>query len=154
MTLKASTGLRNKMLDTGSLKATFAAGFIRYYKGSVPADADAAISSESTNVLCTLSISAGGTGINFDTAAAAGVLAKAPAEAWQGVVGNGGGVATFYRHYTATEAGGTVGGSSTTLARLQGSIAAAGGDLNLTNTTLANGATETLDYYVVGLPTL
>ena len=40
MTIKISTGCANKLLDTGSLKSIFAAGFLKLYSGSAPADAE------------------------------------------------------------------------------------------------------------------
>lgn len=143
MTLKVSTGLRNKLMDTGSLKSIFAAGFIKIYSGSAPADADAAVTG---TLLVTISISSGGTGINFDTAAASGVLSKAPAETWSGVCT--GGTAGYYRHVAA----GDTGVSSTTEARLQGNVATLGSDLNLSSTTLVGAATQTIDFYSVTLP--
>jgi len=41
--LKASTGLRTKLLDTGSLKSILDGGVINIYSGPVPATADAAL---------------------------------------------------------------------------------------------------------------
>lgn len=146
MTLKASTGLRSKLLDTNPLKTIMAASFIKIYTGAEPATADAAVTG---TLLCTISINSTGTGVNFDTAAVAGVLSKAPAEVWSGV-NAAGGTAGYYRHVAA----GDDGTLSTTQARLQGSVATAGGELNLSSTTLTNGATQTIDYYSVTLPTL
>lgn len=144
MTIKLSTGLANKLLDTGSLKSIFAAGFIKIYSGSPPADADAAATG---TLLVTISIASGGTGINFDTAGVAGVLAKAPAETWSGVIAATN-TAGYFRHVAA----GDTGASSTTQARLQGSVGTVGADLNLTSTSLVSGATQTIDYYTVALP--
>lgn len=144
MTIKVSTGLANKLLDTGSLKATFAAGFLKIYSGSPPADADAAVTG---TLLSTISIGSGGTGVNFDTAAAAGVLAKAPAETWSGV-NAATGTAGYFRHVAA----GDTGASSTTQARIQGTVGTVGADLNLTSVSLVSGATQTIDYYTVALP--
>ena len=52
MALKASTGLRNKLMDTGSLKSILAGGLIKVYGGAVPADADAAATG---TLLCIIS---------------------------------------------------------------------------------------------------
>lgn len=146
MTFKVSTGLRNKVLDTGSVKATLALGFINIYAGAVPADADASIGA--ATLLCTISVASGGTGLTFGTAAG-GVLPKAAAETWSGV-NAATGTATFYRHVAV----GDDGTLSTTQARLQGTIATAGAEMNLSSTALVAAATQTLDYYVVALPTL
>lgn len=148
MSYKASTGLRNKLLDTGSLKASLALGFIKIYSGSEPATADAAIAGGNT-LLCTISVASGGTGLTFATSAAGGVLAKNASEVWSGV-NAATGTATFYRHVAVADD--TL--SSTTQARLQGSIATAGAEMNFSSTSLTSGATQTIDYYVVALPTL
>lgn len=144
MTIKISTGLANKLLDTGSLKTIMAAGFLKIYTGAAPADADAAATG---TLITTISISSGGTGINFDTAAAAGVLAKAVAETWSGVNGSTN-VAGYYRHVAA----GDTGALSTTQARIQGSVGTAGADLNLTSVSLVSGATQTIDFYTIAMP--
>lgn len=146
MSLKASTGLRNKLLDTGSLKSIFALGFIKIYSGAVPADADAATTG---TLLCTISNNSTGTGTNLAVAAAAGVIQKLASETWSGVNATGG-VASYYRHVAA----GDTGALSTTEARLQGLVATVGSEMNLSSTTLTGGATQTLDFYSVQLPTL
>jgi len=48
----------------------------------IPATADAALGS--ATLLCTVSVSGGGTGLNMDTTPSSGVLTKAAAEAWYG----------------------------------------------------------------------
>ena len=145
MTLKTSTGLRNKMLDTGSLRASLGAGFIHIYAGAEPATADDAIGA--ATLLTTISNASTATGITFEAAASAGVLPKLASEIWSGL-NVAGGVASFYRHVAA----GDTGALSTTQARIQGTCGLAGADMNLSNTTLANGATHTVDFYQVNLP--
>jgi len=146
MSLKVSTGLRSKMLDTGPLKTIMALGFIKLYSGAEPANADAAITG---TLLSTISVNSTGTGLSFDTAAVAAVLSKAPAEVWSGT-NAAGGTATYYRHVAA----GDDGTLSTTQARIQGTVGTVGAELNLSSVILANGATQTIDYYSVALPTL
>ena len=145
MTLRLSTGLRTQLLSTGSLKSIFAAGFLKIYSGTEPTSADDAVTG---TLLCTISISSGGTGVNFDTAAVAGVLSKAPAEAWSGV-NAASGTAGYFRHVAV----GDTGALSTTQPRLQGAVAVVGGQLNVPSLSLT--ATATLgpvDYYSVALP--
>ena len=144
MTILASTGLRIKMLDTGSVKTIFAAGFLKLYTGAAPASPDDAATG---TLLSTISINAGGTGTNFDTAAVAGVLSKAPAEIWSGV-NAATGTAAYYRHVAA----GDTGASSITQARLQGSVGVLGADLNLSSVSLVSAATLTVDYYSAAMP--
>jgi hypothetical protein len=144
MTLMLSTGLRNKLLDTGSLKTIFAAGFLKIYSGSAPASADAAVTG---TLLCTISIASGGTGINFAAAAASGAIPKLSSETWSGT-NAATGTAGYYRHVAV----GDDGTLSTTQARMQGSIGTAGEDLNLSSTSLTSAATTTIDYYSAALP--
>lgn len=147
MTIKASTGLRDGTLVTGSLRSLLNGGRINIYAGAEPATADADLGG--ATLLCAVTVNSTGTGINFDTAASGGVLQKAPGEVWSGV-NAATGVASFYRHVAAGDAG----DASTTAARLQGTIGIAGADLNLSSTSLTSGATQTIDYYSVALPTL
>ena len=144
MTLRLSTGLRSKLMDTGSLKTIFAAGFIKIYSGAVPGDADAAATG---TLLCTISNASGGTGINFNAAAVSGILDKASAETWSGV-NAATGTATYFRHVAV----GDDGTLSTTQARIQGAIATVGSEMNLSAVALTSGATQTVDYYSVTLP--
>lgn len=144
MTIKTSTGLRNAMLGTGSLKSIMDAGSeIRIYSGAVPADADASIAA----AVLLLTIKNGSSGITFDTAAAAGVLLKKPSETWGGTV-VADGVPTFYRHVLTADTG----TASTTAPRYQGSCGVAGADMNFTAGALVTGAVQTMPFHSVNLP--
>lgn len=147
MAVKASTGLRNRMLDTEPLNDILDLGFVKIYSGTPPATADATLGG--ATLLCTISVSGLGTGLTFEAAAVSGVLAKNAAEVWQGT-NVASGEASFYRHV----APGDTGGSSTTEPRLQGTVALVGGDLNLSDVDLVEDAPQSIDYYVVALPTL
>lgn len=146
MTLKVSTGLRNKMLDTSPLRTVLNLGFLKIYSGTPPASADDAIGGGNT-LLCTISNASSGTGLTLETAAALGVLVKETTEVWSGNNANSG-TATFYRHVAV----GDTAVSSTTEARVQGSIGLAGEDMNLSSTALVAAAPQTIDYYAVALP--
>lgn len=143
--MKASTGLRTQLLDTGSLKTIMALGFLKIYGGAIPADADAAATG---TLITTISVNSTGTGLSFAAAASAGVLSKA-AEVWSGVNGSST-TATYFRHVAV----GDDGTLSTTQARIQGTVGTAGADLNISSTALTSGATQTVDFYNVALPTL
>lgn len=150
MAIKTSTGLRNKMLDANPLKTIMASGFIKIYAGTPPTTADDAIGGGNT-LLCTISNNSTGTGITFAASASGGAIAKNGSEVWSGVNSNGSGLtATFYRHVAV----GDDGTSSTSQARIQGTIGAVNADLNLSSVVLPNGGTQTIDYYSVALPTL
>ena len=143
--MKVSTGLRSQMLDTAPLKTIMALGFLKLYGGAIPSDADAAATG---TLITTISVNSTGTGISFDAAASGGVLAKA-AEVWSGVNGSSTAV-TYFRHVAV----GDDGTLSTTQPRIQGTVGTAGADLNISSTSLVSGATQTIDFYNVALPTL
>ncbi|RZL88830.1 MAG: hypothetical protein EOP82_21680 [Variovorax sp.] len=145
MTLKVSTGLRNAMLDTQSLKTALALGFIKLYSGAVPATADAAVTG---TLLTTISVNSTGTGLSLATAAASGTIAKA-SEVWSGV-NAATGTATYFRFIAATGDDGTL---STTQKRLQGTVGTSGADLNLSSVNLTATAVQTIDAANITLPT-
>ena len=147
MALKTSTGLRNGVLSGGSLKSRLDGGRINIYAGTPPATADDAVGG--ATLLCAITLNSTGTGINFDTAAAGGVLQKAPGEVWSGV-NAATGTAAWYRHVAA----GDDGTLSTTASRVQGLIGVAGADLNLSSVSLTSDATQSIDFYSLAWPTL
>ena len=147
MTIRLSTGLRNKMLDGGSgggIKGALNLGFINIYSGPQPLSADTGATG---TLLGTASVNAGGTGLTFD-AAALGVISKAAAEAWK-FLGITTGTAGWFRFYPAA---GNPANTSTTEARLDGSIAASGADMNLSNISIVASAPNTIDVFQFTLP--
>lgn len=149
--MKASTGLRNKMLDTGSLKSLLDDGVLRIYEGTVPADADASVGG--ATLLCEITDNDQGLGasqgIDFEASAVAGVLSKASGQVWSGT-NAATGTAQWFRLETQADDG----SSSSTNPRIQGTISTAGADLNLASTALVSAALQTIDYFSVALPTL
>ena len=144
MTLQVSTGLRNKMLDTGSLKASIALGAIKIYTGAPPATADAAVTG---TLLSTITVSAGATGLSLGTAAS-GSIPKA-VEVWSGV-NAASGTAGYFRYVVLATDDGTL---STTQPRLQGTCGTSGADLNMSSVNLTAAATQTVDAGSITLPT-
>ena len=142
---KFSTGLRNKMLDANPFRTVMALGNVKIYAGAEPATADAAVTG---TLLTTITVASGATGLSFAAAAVNGVIAKA-VETWSGT-NAASGTASFYRHVAVADDGLL----STTQARIQGNIAVAGADLNISNVNLVAAATQTIDSYNVALPTL
>jgi hypothetical protein len=143
---KFSTGLRNAMLDTGSLKATMDGCFLKIYAGTAPADADAALGSPT--LLCTLSDNGGVGGLTFASAAADGAISKDVAQIWKGTnVATG--TAAFFRVVGAADDG----SSSTTAPRMQGTIGNVSTDMLLADTTLTDTEEFILEYFYVSLPT-
>lgn len=146
MSIQLSTGIRNYLLDTGGFDAALNGGLLNIYDGTPPAGPDDAISGNT--LLCTISVNGLGGGLNFESAAVAGVLSKAAAETWQGTNAASGN-ASFFRFY---ESGGTPGGASATEKRIQGTVGVAGADLNLSSVALVASAVQTIDYFNVTLP--
>lgn len=146
MTAKVSTGLRNAMLVTDSFKGLMDNCKLRIYAGTVPATADAALGG--ATLLCEVSDDATGDGLIFDASASAGVVTKDGSQIWRGVnVATG--VATFYRLEEDTDDG-TL---STTALRVQGTVAVAGGGLNLSSVSLVATASQSINFYSLALPT-
>ena len=106
MALLASTGLRNKVLDTGSIKSVLADGFIHVYSstiGNIPATADAAIDPGVHTKLLTVYGDGISAGLNLGTASG-GAIGKAAGETWAGTVlatGN----AVFFRYVGSADTG-------------------------------------------------
>lgn len=146
MAFKESTGIRNANLVTGPIKSLLDGGFINIYSGPAPATADAAVTG---TLLCTISNNSTATGLTFEASAANGSVSKTLSEVWSGV-NAATGIAGYYRFVTATDDG-TL---SATQYRLQGNVATAGAELNLSSISLTSGATQTIDYFVYSRPTL
>jgi hypothetical protein len=137
--IKLSTGLRNALLVTGSLRGALANSEIRLYSGPEPSTADEALGGSNV-LLCTIKPATGN--FNFDSTAANGVVTKVPSDVLTGT-NVASGTATFYRHVLPADAG----TASSTAVRIQGNIGLAGTDMELSDTNLVNGAIQKLDYY-------
>lgn len=144
MAQKMSTGLCNKLLDTDCFREIFDLGFVKIYSGTVPATADAALGG--ATLLCTVSINSTGTGLEFAATASGGVLAKDSGDTWSGT-NAATGTASFYRLVAV----GDDGTSSSTQARVQGTIGTGGSDMNVGSTTLTSGQPFTLNYFTQAL---
>lgn len=151
MALKLSTGLRNGMLNSTGFTEAFNDGIIYIYTGPQPTDADSATQG---TLLMRITVNNGAwsagsatNGLGFD-APVAGVISKAAAEVWRGL-GVADGTAGWFRLCgNATDAG----GASTTLPRLDGSVAISGGDMNLSSIAIVTSAPTTLDVFQFTLP--
>lgn len=142
MTVRLSTGLRNKMLDggaSGGIKGALNLGFINVYSGPQPLTADSAATG---TLLGTVSVNGAGTGLTFD-ASVSGTISKAAAETWK-FNGLAAGTAGWFRFYPA---GGNPANSSSTESRIDGSCGSSGADMNLTNISITIGAPNTVDVF-------
>lgn len=144
MTVQFSTGLLAHSAVTGSLKAGLDAGFLYYFSGPVPADADAAVDG-STVLLAKFTESGDGTtGLTFEATATDGVLTKTAAEAWQSTAAATG-TATFFRFCQAGDAGTA---ASTTNKRVQGTLGTTiASDAQLVSTSITSAQSLNVDLF-------
>lgn len=147
MSTQFSTGLRNDMLVTGSLKSLMDGGFLKFYSGPVPASADAALDGANT-LLCTISNNGTGTGLTLATSASGGTVAKNASEVWKGT-NSASGAASFVRFVKSSDTG----AASITERRIQGLVDVVGAEANLSNVVLTSGAEQLIDSCVFALPT-
>lgn len=145
MATRLSTGLVNKLMDTSSFDTVFNAGFIDIFSGTQPASADDA---PTGTKLCTIYSDGAAAGLHFAAAAVNGALAKLGTETWSGTVQNTG-TAGWFRLREASDAGTA---HSTTAARMDGSIATSGAQMNLGSLTLTQGAPFVLTAATFTLP--
>lgn len=139
------------MIGTGGGFATvFANGVIEIYSGAQPATADSAVTG---TLLGTVTKASGAftpgsatNGLTWAAAASGSVSKSTDVWSFNGVAA---GTAGWFRlKGNAADAG----GSSTTAVRLDGTIANSGGDMNLSNTTIAVGSPNTVDVFAMTLP--
>lgn len=142
MICKFSTGLRNAMLATDSLLSLLEGGNITIYKGTPPDTADDAVTSRTGDILVTIENTV------FDQTPVLGSVVKDAGETWSAEIAATG-TATWFRHTASDDTG----VESESEARIQGDVGVAGAALNLSSINLIDGATQTLDYYTITLPT-
>lgn len=151
MTMQLSTGLRNGMLNATGVKEAFTNGVMYIYSGPQPVNADAAVQGTLLGIVTkdagAFSFGVGTNGLNFD-APAAGVLSKAAADAWK-FIGLVAGTAGWFRLMGNPN---DALGSSTTLPRIDGTVATVGGDLNLSSVNVVVGAPTTIDVWQLTFP--
>lgn len=151
MTVRLSTKLRDNLAGSTGFGSTFANGYIEIYSGSQPATADAAVTGTLLGIVTlnggAFTPGSGTNGLTF-AAAAAGAISKSGV--WQFTGLSPGGTAGWFRLKTNAETAG--GGISTVLARLDGSIAVSGGDMNLSNITIATSSSNTIDSFTFTVP--
>lgn len=146
MTMKFSTGLRNHLAVTGSLRAALNTLVMKIYEGAEPATADAALGGATLLAVITVN-NDGSTPLGWEAVAADGAVVKDASQVWQGeYLANG--TPTFFRLETLADTG----TSSTSAIRVQGNIKLAGGDLNLSSLTAVSGAPQVIDTGVIVIP--
>jgi len=144
MTLRLSTALRNNLAGTTGFAATFANGIIEIRTGAQPVNADAAATG---TLLGTVTLNSAaftpGTATNGLTfsAAADGAVSKSGVWSFNGIADGTAGWFRLKGNALDNDA------SSTTLPRVDGSIAVSGADMNLSNVAITVGAPSTIDAF-------
>lgn len=151
MTIRLSTALRTNLAGATGFGATFANGIIEIRTGAQPATADAAATG---TLLGTVTLASGAfvpgvatNGLTF-AAAAAGAISKTGTWSFVGIAAGTAGWFRFKGNALDNDA------ISTTLPRLDGSVATSGADLNLSNIAIAIGAPTTVDTFTWTQPAL
>lgn len=149
MTVRLSTALRTALAGTTGFASTFANGIVEIRTGTQPPTADAAATG---TLLGTVTLNSGaftpGTatnGLTFATASG-GAVSKSGVWSFNGVAAGTAGWFRLKGNALDNDA------LSTTLPRLDGSVATSGADLNLSNIAIAIGAPTTIDTFTFTLP--
>lgn len=124
--IKLSSGMRESLAITGSLKATLDGSLVRIYTGAVPLSADASLGS--ATLINEVSVGGAGTPVTFEATAPGGVLVKSVAETWVGS-NLSDGTPTFFRFVKSGDAG----DASTSAIRFQGTAGALGSDMYISS---------------------
>ena len=149
MTVRLSSQLRTNLAGDLGFAATFANGIIEIRTGTQPATADAAATG---TLLGTITLNSGAfvagsptNGLTF-AAAAGGAVSKSGVWSFNGVAAGTAGWFRLKANALDNDA------LSTTLPRLDGSIATSGANLNLSNIAIAIGAPNTIDSFTFTIP--
>lgn len=143
--MKRSTGLCNTMLLSQSFKQTMDGSIINMYSGTEPASADDALGSDAV-LIVTYSLNGGGSGVTFDTTAAARAIVKNTGEVWSGTI-VASGTPTYFRMSPPADDG----TASTVTARLQGTVALANADILVSSLTFTAGDERVMRYFTVSM---
>ena len=145
MTVRLSTALATNLAGTTGFAATFANVIVEIRTGTQPATADAAATG---TLLGTVTLASGAftpgsatNGLTF-ASASAGSVSKSGTWSFNGVAAGTAGWFRLKGNALDNDA------LSTTLPRLDGSIAVSGADMNLSNIAISPGAPTTVDSFV------
>lgn len=127
MALRFSSGLVKKMIDTSPIRTLMTGGKLLVFAGSQRTTADDAAS---TAPLLTI------TGITYEATGTGGILLQTVGADWSGTISTSGTAGWFCLCESADD--GT--SASTAYARIDGSVATSGGQMNLPSLALVAGA--------------
>lgn len=147
MAINLSTGLKDSVLVTGSLRSALTNGQLQIYTGAAPASADAAATGTLLNTY--VDNDTGTFNLTFEASTSGGALVKTAAQTWSGT-SVAAGTAGYFRFVVT----GDDGLLSTTQVRIQGTVGGAGADLYLASTTIANSTLYFIDAFAIAIPDL
>lgn len=151
MAFKFSTGLKNALLDTGSLKASLDGGVLVLFSGTVPSSPDDALPGDAVMLNVYTDDDQGPLfGLDFAASASAGTLSKAPAQPWKGTSVAAGNASFFVFAANPLDAM----GASTTEKRVLGTVGGPGADMFVQSVAIADATEYTIDYFSVTIPDL
>lgn len=154
MSWRLSTGMRNAILESGSVKTTLENGQIRIFSGSQPSSAD---DGEQGTHLCTITVdgaemSSGDSanGLNLGSAED-GKINKSSDETWKGENLEDG-TAGWFRWYPNDYSDHQGEDSDGSKIRIDGRCGSSVGEMRLSNTSLTKGADTTIDSVELTMP--
>ena len=149
--LRLSTGMREKMVSTLTIKELLDGGFMDIFTGSQPLTADAVEPGVKIVRISSTSGTAASDGLRFGTALGGVLPITTPI--WSGIVKTAG-VAGWWRFYGTGGTSGVAGSAGTngTAIRMDGNVGISGADLNLSHTNLALDSTLTIKTFSITQP--
>lgn len=143
--MKLSTGLRDSLMGTLSMKELLDGSVIRVYQGTVPATADAALPGDAV-LLVEIKTDLGAE-LTMDATIVDGTISKNAAETWEAAVGTSG-TAAYFRMVKPADTG-TL---STTAVRVQGVAGVGAEDMQLATAALVSAQTQRISFFNITLP--
>ena len=156
MALRLSTGLVNKLMDTGSLKSIFndtggaSNGFyIDIYTGVQPAASNDVATG---TLVATVSVSGGATGCLFEASATEGELEKNSGQTWQGTALASTSVVGAIGWFRIYPKGTNPAILSTTDARIDGNVGTSNANMTVGSTSITTGAPFLVATFALTMP--
>lgn len=149
--IKLSTGSKNLLVGSESIKDQFDGGYINLYSGSVPASADAAVTGTLITTIKNILGDPDDT-LHFEATGdiADGKLEKLATETWEGTVGAVGSNVTIT--YARLVAAGDTGALSTSEPRLQGTVGTTtASDIQISHSTVSAGERIAINSFAINV---
>lgn len=143
--MKLSTGLRDSLMGTLSMKELLDGTTIKIYAGTVPTSADSALPGDAVLLLEVKTTAPAE--VTMDPTVVNGTISKNATETWEGVVAATG-TASYFRMVKPADTGAL----STTAVRVQGTAGVGSQDMQLATASLTAAATQRISFFNITLP--